>query len=166
MGIPFSHWKKPFPSPGDVCNPGIEHRTPALQADSLPAEPQKKPKNTGEGSLALLQWMFPTKKLNWGSLHCRWVLYRLSYQESPVISFTSWQIDGETIETVTDIFPWAPNSLQRVTAVMKVKTLAPWKKRYDKPRQYINKQRHYFAHKGWYSQSYGFSSGHVWMYMT
>ena len=42
--------------------------------------------------------------------------------------------------------------------------LAPWKKSYDKPRQHIKKQRHYFANKGPYSQSYGFSSSHVWMW--
>ena len=42
--------------------------------------------------------------------------------------------------------------------------LASWKKSYDKPRQHIKKQRHYFADKGLYSQSYSFSSGHVWMW--
>ena len=42
--------------------------------------------------------------------------------------------------------------------------LAPWKKSYGKPRQYIEKQRHYFANKGPSSQSCGFSSGHVWMW--
>ena len=42
--------------------------------------------------------------------------------------------------------------------------LAPWKKSYDQPRQHIKKQRHYFANKGLSSQSYGFSSGHVWMW--
>ena len=41
--------------------------------------------------------------------------------------------------------------------------VAPWKKSYDQPRQHIKKQRHYFADKGPQSQSYGFSSGHVWM---
>ena len=41
--------------------------------------------------------------------------------------------------------------------------LAPWKKSYDQPRQHIKKQRHYFANKGPSSQSYGFSSSHVWM---
>ena len=45
-----------------------------------------------------------------------------------------------------------------------LKTLAPWKKSYDKPRQHIKKQRHYFAYKGPYSQSYGFSSSHVWIW--
>ena len=41
--------------------------------------------------------------------------------------------------------------------------LAPWKKSYDQPRQHIEKQRHYSADKGSSSQSYGFSSSHVWM---
>ena len=42
--------------------------------------------------------------------------------------------------------------------------VAPWKKSYDQPRQYIKKQRHFFANKGASSQSYGFSSSHVWMW--
>ena len=42
--------------------------------------------------------------------------------------------------------------------------LGPWKESYSKPRQHIKKQRHYFAHKGPQSQSYGFSSSHVWMW--
>ena len=61
-----------IPSPGDLPNPGIKPRTPALQADSLPAEPQGKPKNTIVGSLSLLQQIFPTQELNQGILHCRW----------------------------------------------------------------------------------------------
>ena len=44
-----------------------------------------------------------------------------------------------------------------------IKMLAPWKKSYDKPRQCIKTQRHHFADRGMYSQSYGFSSSHVWM---
>ena len=59
----------PFPSPGDLLNPGIEPRSPALQAVSLPAEPPGKPKNTGVGSLSLLQWTFPTQEFNWSLLH-------------------------------------------------------------------------------------------------
>ena len=43
-----------------------------------------------------------------------------------------------------------------------IKTLAPWKKNYDKPKQYMKNQRHYFANKGSSSQSYGFSSSYVW----
>ena len=63
--------------PGDLPNPGIEARSPALQADSLPAKPQGKPKNAGVGSLALLQWIFPTQESNWSPLHCRRILYQL-----------------------------------------------------------------------------------------
>ena len=69
-----------FLSPGDLPNPGIEPRSPALQADSLPAEPPGKPKNTGVGSLSLLQLIFLTQELNWGLLYCRQILYQLSYQ--------------------------------------------------------------------------------------
>ena len=53
-----------------------------MQADSLPAEPQGKPKNTGVGSLCLLQQIFPTQESNQGLLHCRRILYQLSYQGS------------------------------------------------------------------------------------
>ena len=63
------------------------------------------------------------------------------------------------------LFFGAPKSLQMMTAAMKLKkTLAPWKKSYDQPRQHIKKQRHYFANKGSSSQSSGFSSSHVWMW--
>ena len=50
-----------------------------------------------------------------------------------------------------------------VTAAMKLKTLAPWKKIYDKPGEHIKKQRDYFADKGPSSQTYDFSSSHVRM---
>ena len=72
----------PFPSPGDLPNPGIEPRSPSLQADSWPAEPQRKPKNTEMGSLSLLQGIFPTQGSNRGLLHCRQILYQLSYEGS------------------------------------------------------------------------------------
>ena len=75
---------------------------------------------------------------------------------------TSWEIDGETIETVSDFIFWAPKSLQMVIAAMKLKD-TPWRKSYDQPRQHIKKQRHYFTNKGPFSQSFGFSSNHVWM---
>ena len=75
---------------------------------------------------------------------------------------TSWQIEGEKVEAVTDLLYWPPKSLQTVTVTMKLKDT--WKESYDKPRQYIEKQRHHFGHKGPYSQSYtGFSSSHVQM---
>ena len=77
----WSGW--PFPSPGYSSNPGIKSRSSALQVDSLPAEPQGKPENTGVGSLSLLQHIFPTKESNRGLLHCRQILYQLSYQGSP-----------------------------------------------------------------------------------
>ena len=75
----------PFPSPGVLLNPGVEPRCPTLQADSLPAEPPGKPKNTGVHSL-FLQWIFPTQESNRGLLHCRCILYQLSYQGSPTRS--------------------------------------------------------------------------------
>ena len=68
------------------------------------------------------------------------------------------------METVTDLVWGAPKSLQMVTAAMKLKTLAPWKKSYDQPRQHIKKQRHYFSNKGLSNQGCGFSSSHVWMW--
>ena len=58
--------------------PGIESRSPVLKADSLPSKPPGKPKNTGVGSLSLLQGIFLTKESNWGLLHCRRILYQLS----------------------------------------------------------------------------------------
>ena len=63
------------PSSGDLPNPGIKPRSPALQAGSLPSEPPGKPKNTGVGSLSLLQETFPTHRPTWGLLHCRGILY-------------------------------------------------------------------------------------------
>ena len=57
---------------------------------------------------------------------------------------TSWEIDGETVETVSDFIFGALKSLQMVTAAMKLKD-TPWKTSYDQPRQHIQKQRHYFA---------------------
>ena len=68
---------------GNLPNPGIEPRSPTLQMDSLPGKPQGKPKNTGVGSLSLLQGIFPTQKLNQGLLHCRQILYQLSHKGSP-----------------------------------------------------------------------------------
>ena len=65
------------------------------------------------------------------------------------------------METVRDFILGGSKSLQMVTAAMKLKTIAPWKKSYDQPRQHIKKQRHHFANKGPSSQSYGFSSSHI-----
>ena len=77
---------------------------------------------------------------------------------------TSWQIDGETMETVTDLTCGGFKITEDGDCSHEIQTLAPWKKSYDQPRQHINKQRHYFANKGLCRQSYGFSSSHVWMW--
>ena len=88
----YSPWNSPgqnsgvgslFPSPGDLPNPGIKPRSPTLQADSLPAEPQGKPQNTGVGSISLLQGIFSTQESNWALLHCREILYQLSHGGRP-----------------------------------------------------------------------------------
>ena len=90
---------------------------------------------------------------------------------------TSWQIDGERMETVTDfIFLGAKitvdghcsHEVKRClvlgrNSMTKKKKRKKRKKLYDQPRQHVKKQRHYFADKGPYSQGCGFSSGHVWM---
>ena len=77
---------------------------------------------------------------------------------------TSWQIDKENVETVSDfIFLGLQNQCMDGDYSHKIKTLAPWKNSYDKPRQFIKKQRYHFANKGPSSQGYGFSSSHVWM---
>ena len=71
---------------------------------------------------------------------------KLSIQKTKIMPsrpITSWQIDGETMETATD-FTFLGS---KITAAMKLKTLTPWKKSYDKPRQHIKKQRHHFVHK-------------------
>ena len=82
---------------------------------------------------------------------------KLSIQKTKIMAsspITSWQINGETMETGFG----ASKSLQMVTATTKLKD-----DYYDKPRQHIKKQRHYFANNGLYSQSFGFSGSHVWM---
>ena len=61
------------------------------------------------------------------------------------------------------LFLGAPKSLQMVTAAMKLKDTCSLEGKYNQPRQYIKKQRHYSANKGPFSQSYGFFSSHVWM---
>ena len=77
---------------------------------------------------------------------------------------TSWEIDGETMETVADLILLGSKLTADDDCSHEIKkTLAPWKKRYDQPRQHIKKQRHYFSNKGLSIQGYVFSSSHVWM---
>ena len=91
---------------------------------------------------------------------------QLNIQETKIMSsgpITSWKTDGETMETVRDFILGDSKITADGDFNHEIKTIAPWKKCYDQPRQHIKKQRHYFANKGSSSQSYGFSSGHVWM---
>ena len=82
-------------SMGILFKPGIEPRSSALQADSLPAEPQEKPKNSTVDSLSLLQQIFPTQESNQGLLYYRRILYQLSYQGIIYnYSYAALQIDS------------------------------------------------------------------------
>ena len=91
---------------------------------------------------------------------------KLNIQKSMIMAsgpITPWQIDGWTMETVTDFILGGSKITADGDCSHEIKkTLARWKKSYDKPRQHIKKQRHYFADKGLSSQSYGFSSSHAW----
>ena len=85
---------------------------------------------------------------------------KLSFQKNKIMAsgpITSWQIIVEKWKQCQILFSWAPKSLQMVTAAMKLKDTCSL----DKPRQRIKKQRHNFAKKGLYRQSYGFSNSHV-----
>ena len=93
---------------------------------------------------------------------------KLNIQKTKIMAsnpITSWQIDGETVETVANfIFLGSKITADGDRSHEIKKTLTPWSKEsYDQLRQHIEKQRHYFVNKGPSSQGYGFSSGHVWM---
>ena len=92
---------------------------------------------------------------------------KLNFQKTKIMAsgpITSWQ-DVETVETVADFIL----GVSKITAngdcshEIKRKTLTPWEKSYDQPRQHIKKQRCYFVNKVSSSQGYGFSSSHVWI---
>ena len=92
---------------------------------------------------------------------------KFNVQKTEIVApspITSWQIDGETVETVSDFILLGSKIIADGDCSHEIKMLAPWKKSYDQPRQHIKKQRHYFANKGPFSQSYGFCSSHVWMW--
>ena len=78
-------------------------------------------------------------------------------------SITSWEIDGETVETVSDFIFWGSKITADGDCSHEIKRCLLLERKVDQPRQHIKKQRHYFANKGPSSQGYGFSSGHVWM---
>ena len=91
---------------------------------------------------------------------------KLNIQKTKIMAsgpITSWQIDRETMETVTDFILGGFKITADGNCSHDIKRLAPWKKSYDQPTQHIKKQRPYFANKGLSSQSYGFSNSHVWM---
>ena len=92
---------------------------------------------------------------------------KLNIQKTKIMvsgPITSWQIDGETMETVRDYFGGLQNHCRWWLQPWNLKMLAPWKKSYDQPREHIKKQRHNFANKSPSSQSYGFSNSRVWMW--
>ena len=91
---------------------------------------------------------------------------KLNIQKAKIMTsdpITSWQIDEKQWKKWETLFWGVPKSLQMVTAAMKLKAPCSLEENYDQPRQHIKKQSHYFANKGPSSQSYGFSSRHVWM---
>ena len=92
---------------------------------------------------------------------------KLNIQKTKIMAsgpITSWHIDRETVEAMSDFIFWAPKSLQMVIAAMKLKDACFLEeKTYDQARHHVKQQRHYFANKGPSSQGYGFSSSHVWM---
>ena len=91
---------------------------------------------------------------------------KLNIQKTKIMAsgpITSWEIDGETVETVADFILGGSKITADGDCSHETKTLTPQKESYDQPRQHIKKQRYYFANKGQSSQGYDFSSSHVWM---
>ena len=91
---------------------------------------------------------------------------KLNIQKTKIMAsspITSWEIDGETVETVSDFIFLGSKITADGDCSHETKMLTPWKESYDQPRQHIKQQRHYFANKCLSSQGYGFSNGHVWM---
>ena len=90
---------------------------------------------------------------------------KLNIQKTKIMAsgpIISWEIDGETVETVSD-FIFGGSKITADGDCSHEKTLFPWEKSYDQPRQHIKKQRHHFVNKGPTSEGYDFSSSHVWM---
>ena len=91
---------------------------------------------------------------------------KLNIQKTKIMTsgpITSWEIDGETVETVSDFILGGSKITADGDCRDEIKTFAPWQESYDQPRKHIKKQRHFFADKGLHSQSSGFSSSLVWM---
>ena len=94
---------------------------------------------------------------------------KLNIQKTKIMAsgpITSWEIDAEIVETVSDFIFWGSKITADGDCSHEIKTLAAWKKSCDQPRQHIKKQRHYFANKGLFSQGYGFSIAFLWSCMN
>ena len=91
---------------------------------------------------------------------------KLNIQKTKIMAsgpITSWQIDGKTMETMTDFVFLGSKITADGDGSHKIKRRLLFGRSYEQPRQHIKKQRYYFPNKGPSSQSYGFSSSHVWM---
>ena len=89
---------------------------------------------------------------------------KLNIQKTKIMAsgpITSWQVNGET---VADFIFLGSKITADGDCSHEIKSLTPWKEKYDQPRQHIKNQRHYFANKGPSSQGYGFSIGHIWVW--
>ena len=76
---------------------------------------------------------------------------KLNIQKTKIMAsspITSWKLEGGNVKTVTDFIFWDSKITVNGDCSLEIKILAPWKESYDKPRQRIKKQRHYFANKG------------------
>ena len=91
---------------------------------------------------------------------------KLNTQKTKIMAsgpITSWQIDGEAVETVADFIFLGSKITEGGDCSHEIKKRLLLERSYDQPRQHIKKQRHYFANTGPSSQGYGLSSGHVWI---
>ena len=91
---------------------------------------------------------------------------KLNIQKTKIMAsgrIASWEIDGETMETVRDLICGGSKITADGDCSHEMKTLAPWMKSYDQPRQHIKKQRHYFADKGSLVKAMVFPKSHVWL---
>ena len=96
------------------------------------------------------------------------VCLKLTIQKTKIMAASGtialWQIDGETMKTVTDFIFLVSKIPADCDCSHEIKRcLTSWKESYDQPQQHIKKQKHYFANKGPFSQSYCFSICHVWI---
>ena len=91
---------------------------------------------------------------------------KLNIQKMKIMAsgpITSWEIDGETVESVPDFIFLDSKITADGDCSHEIQMFTAWKESYDQPKQHIEKQRHYFANKYLSSQGYGFSCGHVWV---